>query len=114
MFEISGETVEKHRWLVRRPLRGLFHWLQKTDHYKLTTPLDLWKRRMNRYGVAPAVGPGGNIPTFARRKTAEEVGRTLSSWGTPYRILWHDKGDLRWVGFENGKLADPPQKNFRS
>lgn len=87
LLTINGETLDRLGF-EKKP-RGI-HWIAGTDRYKLTTPLDLLKRRLRRYYVTPAANDwrGGQVPTFARLKSAKEAARAVSTWGYgPTRVV---------------------------
>ncbi len=77
-FTVSGQEMDAQN--LRTPPRR-FHWVQGTDMYKLTTPVDLYKRWTRRYYVAPLENwSGGRVPAFMTLRGARRFARQVARW----------------------------------
>lgn len=82
-----------------------FHPVSATTRDKLTTPLDLLKRRLSRYWVRSnePVWGGGTVPTYGSRKRAEKLARAIASWGyCSTRVV---RMEARWTGAKTETVA---------
>lgn len=62
--------------------------------------------------------PGGNCPTIETLVTSKkmEAGKTDDPWGTPYKVLCTEDGDIRVISFGKDKKensADDVKDNFK-